>query len=76
MALLSDSEVQFLQKKRLTLGEERPILPYPPERMVGVWTVRGGWSINCVTEGTKTSSSETPDLGCGFDQRVSDIKAG
>lgn len=36
--------------KRLTFGEERPILPYPPERMVGVWTVRGGWSINCMTE--------------------------
>lgn len=37
---------------RLTFGEERPILPYPPERMVGVWTVRGGWSINCMTEHT------------------------
>ncbi len=41
--------------KPLTFGEERPMLPYPPERMVGVWTVRGGWSINW---NTHTSSSE------------------
>lgn len=44
------------REKRLTFGEERPILPYPPERMVGVWTERGGWSINCVTE-THTQDS-------------------
>lgn len=36
------------QKKPLTFGDERPILPYPPERMVGVWTIRGGGSINCM----------------------------
>lgn len=33
------------------------MLPYPPDRMVGVWTVRGGWSINCVGKHTNTSST-------------------
>lgn len=46
------------QKKPLTFGDERPILPYPPERMVGVWTIRGGGSINCMIKHTHTSSNE------------------
>lgn len=43
----------------LTFGEERPILPYPPWRMVGVWAARGGWSISCRgnTHRVRTKSS-------------------
>lgn len=53
------------KKQTPTFGEERPILPYPPERMVGVWTVRGGWSMSCRTEHTNIDQWDTSlDVGC------------